>query len=48
MKYPKPKLFKPTEKEFTEAANKISEFLSDKIQIVTSKGKTIQGKRKSN
>lgn len=46
MKYPKPKLFKPTGKEFTEAANKVADLLSDNVQTVTPKGKTIPGKRK--
>ncbi|MDR6548540.1 hypothetical protein J2810_004630 [Chryseobacterium rhizosphaerae] len=47
MKYPKPKLFKPTEKEFSEAGKKVAKQLSESLQIRTPKGNTIRGKRKS-
>lgn len=47
MKYPKPQLFKPSEKDFLGAAKKVSENLSDKLQIKSPTGQMIRGKIKA-
>lgn len=47
MKYPKPKLFKPTETDLLRTAKIVAENLTKKVQIRTPKGSVIQGKLKS-
>lgn len=49
MKYPKPKLFKPSEKEVQEAMNKVADYLSDNKELgsVNYPNLKVRGKRKS-
>ena len=47
MKYPKPKLFKPSEKDFVRTAKIVAENLTNRVQITTPKGSVIKGKLKS-
>lgn len=50
MKYPKPKVFKPTEKDVKEAMNKVAEHLSNNKLIGSSDYPElkVRGKRKTN
>jgi hypothetical protein len=50
MKYPKPKLFKPTEKEVREALNKVSEYLGTDKEISSADYPELKerGRRKNN
>jgi hypothetical protein len=39
MKYPKPNLFKPTEKELKQVAEKVAENFTDKVKVAGVRGK---------
>jgi hypothetical protein len=43
MKYPRPKLFKPSLEEQKSAAEKLSPFLSPSVALVLSNGSTVKG-----
>lgn len=45
MKYPKPKLFKPSAEKQREIALKVAEHLSKDKVLVTAFGEKVQGKR---
>jgi hypothetical protein len=45
MKYPRPKLFKPSLEEQKSAAEKLSPFLSPSVALVLSNGSTVKGTR---
>lgn len=45
MKYPKPKLFKPTKKDMDEALNQVSKHLSPDKVVIGNEGQKVRGSR---